>query len=105
MRLKSGGFLETAGHQAPHVKFEWLQGDAEDLIALTGGPDGPISLALNADHAGLAAARCDRLASLFGDRLYIELQRHGIERELPTHASLTHLAHRKRFPIVATHPP
>src|SRR5215208_7561262 len=61
MRLNSRAFLETPVHQSPHVKFEWLQDEAEDLIALSGGPDGPISLAINADHAGLAAARCDGL--------------------------------------------
>src|ERR1700720_884357 len=81
MRFNSRAFLETPVHQAPHIKFEWLEGDAEDLIVLTGGPDGPISLAVAADHAGLAATRCDRLARLFGDRLYVELQRHGIDRE------------------------
>src|SRR5258706_9665436 len=105
MRLNSRAFLETPVHQAPHVKFEWLRGDAEDLIALTGGPDGPISLALNADHAGLAAARCDRLASLFGDRLYVELQRHGIERERRIEAALIDLAYTKGFPVVATNEP
>src|ERR1700737_3247881 len=105
MRLNSRAFLETPIHQAPHIKFEWLQGDAEDLIALTGGPDGPISLAINADHAGLAAARCDRLASLFGDRLYIELQRHGIVRERRTEAGLIDLAYAKGLPLVATNEP
>ena len=83
MRLNSRAFLETPVHQAPHIKFEWLQGEAEDLIALTGGPEGPISLAITADQAALAASRCDRLASLFGDRLYIELQRHGIDEGAP----------------------
>ena len=48
MRLNSRAFLETPVHQAPHIKFDWLDGEAEDLIALTGGPDGPISLALAA---------------------------------------------------------
>ena len=72
MRLNSRAFLETPVHQAPHVKFEWLQDEAEDVIALSGGPDGPISLAFNADQAALAGSRCDRLASLFGDRHYIE---------------------------------
>src|SRR6476620_8489323 len=72
MRLNSRAFLETPVHQAPHVNFDWLQGEAEDLIALPGGPDGPISLAIAADQAGLAAVRCDRLAGLFGDRLYVE---------------------------------
>src|SRR5260370_2686779 len=105
MRLNSRAFLETPVHQVPHVKCEWLQGDAEGLIALTGGPDGPISLALSADQAGLAAARCDRLASLFGDRLYIELQRHGIERERRAEAALIDLAYAKGFPVVATNEP
>ena len=81
MRLNSRAFLETPIHQSPHIKFDWLEGDAEDLIALTGGPEGPISLALHADQAALAASRCDPLASLFGDRLYVELQRHGIDKE------------------------
>src|SRR6202158_4154713 len=105
MRLNSRAFLETPIHQSPHIKFEWLQGDAEDLIALTGGPDGPISLAIHGDHAALAAARCDRLASLFGDRLYVELQRHGIEKERRAEAGLIDLAYAKGLPLVATNEP
>ena len=81
MRLNSRAFLETPVHQSPHIKLEWLEGESEGLIALTGGPEGPISLAITAEQAALAAQRCDRLAEFFGDRLYIELQRHGVERE------------------------
>src|SRR5947208_5153876 len=81
MRLNSRAFLETPVHQVPHIKLEWLEGDAEDLIALTGGPDGPISLALHGDHAALAAARRDRMPRLVGDRLYVDLQRHGVDRQ------------------------
>src|SRR5207249_247542 len=80
-------------------------GDAEDLIALTGGPDGPISLALHADHAAVAAARCDRLASLFSDRLYVELQRHGIDKERRAESGLIDLAYAKGLPLVATNEP
>ena len=61
MRLNSRAFLETPVHQSPHIKFEWLDGDADDIIALTGGPDGPISAALGAGNAELAAVRCERL--------------------------------------------
>jgi DNA polymerase-3 subunit alpha len=105
MRLNSRAFLETPTHQAPHIKFDWLEGEAEDLVALTGGPDGPISLALGADHAALAAARCDRLATLFGDRLYVELQRHGIDKERRVEGSLIDLAYAKGLPLVATNEP
>src|SRR4051812_8586338 len=68
MRLNSRAFLETPVHQSPHIKFEWLHDNAEDLIALTGGPDGPISLALHGDHTALAAARRDPLGKMVGDR-------------------------------------
>src|SRR5712672_1086299 len=105
MRLNSRAFLETPVHQAPHIKLEWLEGDAEDLIALTGGPEGPISLALHADQAALAASRCDRLASLFGDRLYVELQRHGIDKERRVETGLIDLAYAKGLPLVATNEP
>ena len=56
MRLNSRAFLETPVHQAPHIKLEWLEGDAEDLIALTGGPDGP-------DLAGAACRSCRACAA------------------------------------------
>src|SRR5882757_3965051 len=105
MRLNSRAFLETPVHQAPHVKFEWLLDNVEGLVALTGGPEGPIALAINADQASLAATRCDRLATLFGDRLYIELQRHGIEKERRAEAALIDLAYTKGFPLVATNEP
>src|SRR4051794_34635541 len=105
MRLNSRAFLETPVHQSPHIKFEWLEGEAEDLIALTGGPEGPISLAITADQAALAGARCARLAGLFGDRLYVELQRHGIEKERRAEAALIDLAYEKGLPLVATNQP
>src|SRR4051794_3317420 len=70
MRLNSRAFLETPTQQSPHIKFEWLEDEAEGLIALTGGPDGPLSLAINAGHTPLAATRCEQLEKVFGDRLY-----------------------------------
>src|SRR6201984_426391 len=66
MRLNSRAFLETPVHQTPHIKFDWLEGDCEDVIALTGGADGPISLAIAADYAALAPSRCDRLGGVVG---------------------------------------
>src|ERR1700733_6547309 len=105
MRLNSRAFLETPVNQTPHIKFDWLEGDAEDRIARTGGPEGPISLAISADQAALAATRCERLAGLVGDRLYIELQRHGIDQERRVEPSLIDLAYSKGLPLVATNEP
>jgi DNA polymerase-3 subunit alpha len=105
MKLNSRAFLETPVNQAPHIKLEWLLDEAEDLIALSGGPEGPLAQALIADQATLAMQRCDRLASLFGDRLYIELQRHGVEKERRAEAGLIDLAYARGLPLVATNEP
>ncbi|WP_024518736.1 DNA polymerase III subunit alpha [Bradyrhizobium sp. Tv2a-2] len=105
MRLNSRAFLETPTHQAPHIKFDWLNEGVEGLIALTGGPDGPVSLALQHDQQALAAQRCERLARLFGDRLYVELQRHGIDRERRIEGGLIDIAYDKGLPLVATNEP
>ena len=105
MRLNSRAFLETPVNQTPHIKLAWLENETEGLIALTGGPEGPLAVALTADHAALAAQRCDQLAGLFGDRLYIELQRHGVERERRAEPGLIDLAYAKGLPLVATNEP
>jgi DNA polymerase-3 subunit alpha len=105
MRLNSRAFLETPVHQSPHIKLDWLQGESDCVIALTGGPDGPLAQALIADQAALAAQRCEQLAGLFGDRLYIELQRHNIEKERRAEAGLIDLAYSRGIPLVAANEP
>ena len=105
MRLNSRAFLETPIHQTPHIKLDWLKENADCVIALTGGPDGPLAQALIADQQVLAAQRCEQLAGYFGDRLYIELQRHNIEKERRAEAGLIDLAYSKGLPLVAANEP
>src|SRR5271169_5625555 len=81
MRLSSRAYLETAPHERPHIKLAWLDGEADGLIALTGGPSGPLDVAIAGGQNALAVARCEELQRRFGDRLYIELQRHGMASE------------------------
>jgi DNA polymerase-3 subunit alpha len=105
MRLTSHAFLDTPSDQAPHVKFGDLQAAADGLIALTGGPGGPLDLALVVGQADLAAARCAQLRGLFGDRLYVELQRHGRPEEKQVEAGLLDLAYAKGIALVAANEP
>ncbi|MDR6302425.1 DNA polymerase-3 subunit alpha [Nitrobacter vulgaris] len=105
MRLNSRAFLETPVHYSPHISWEWLRDENEGLIALTGGPEGPVALAFTADHSALAIARCDQLAKIFGDRLYVELQRHGLDKERRVEGALIDLAYAKGLPLVATNEP
>ena len=46
MRLNSRAFLETPPNEAPHIKLAWLEGETDGLIALTGGPGGPLDAAI-----------------------------------------------------------
>src|SRR5256885_6495836 len=68
MQLTSRAFLDVPADQPPHVKLAALQNAADGLIALSGGPGGPLDLAPAARQGGLAAARCVQLSVLFGDR-------------------------------------
>ncbi len=105
MRLNSRAFLETPSNEQPHLPFDWLAGETQGLIALTGGPHGALDLALAAGQNDLAAARCDKLASLFGDRLYVELQRHGMPAERRCEGALLDLAYTKSLGLVAANEP
>jgi DNA polymerase-3 subunit alpha len=104
-RLSSRAYLETGLQERPHLKLDWLEGDCEGIIALSGGPDGPLNAALIGGQTALAAARCERLQALFGDRLYIELQRHGMPAEQAAEAGLIDLAYARGLPLVATNEP
>jgi DNA polymerase III subunit alpha len=104
MRLTSRAFLDAPPGAPPHLRIEALAELAGGLIALTGGPSGPIDAAVAAGQGELAAARCARLADVFGDRLYVELQRHG-RAERRAEPVLIELAYAKGIPLVATNEP
>ncbi|MCX7314422.1 MAG: PHP domain-containing protein, partial [Alphaproteobacteria bacterium] len=105
MQLCSRAFLETPSHEKPHLKLAWFEGMTDGLIALTGGPGGPLDAAILAGQADLAASRCATLQRLFGDRLYMELQRHGTPGERATEPALVELAYARAIPLVATNEP
>ena len=104
MRLTSRAFLDVPPGSPPHLTIEALADCAGGLIVLTGGPTGPLDTAVAAGQGELAAARCARLLALFGDRLYVELQRHG-RLERASEPVLIDLAYAKGIPLVATNEP
>src|SRR4051812_27899614 len=105
MRLNSRAFLETEPNEQPHLKLAWLEDESAGLIALTGGPGGPLDAAVLAGQAQLANGRCEALQRLFGDRLYIELQRHGTTAERSAEPALVELAYARGIPLVASNEP
>src|SRR5271166_113743 len=105
LRLNSRAFLDSAPGEQPHLKLHWLEGETEELIALSGGPGGPLDAAFAAGQGGLAGDRCGLLARLFGNRFYIELQRHGTAAERAAEPALIELAYAHGIPVVATNEP
>lgn len=102
MALSSAAFLDTAGETIPFITFENLSAHHEGVICLSGGEDGPLDNAIknsNSERAGKWAAQ---LKDIFGNRFYIELQRHGRPSETKREADLLTLAYDLDIPIVAT---
>ena len=54
IRLNSLAFLENSAVESAHAKLAWLDGRTQGLIALTGGPGGPLDQALAAGQGELA---------------------------------------------------
>ena len=104
MQLASASYLETAG-ELPHLSLPRLAGHTEGLIVLTGGPTGPLDRACFAGRPQVARTRLDALTPLFDGRLYVELQRHGLESERSVEPQLLDLAYRAGLPLVATNEP
>ena len=77
VELVSRSFLDTETGIRPHVSLVALAKKADGLIALTGGALGLLGQPLLDGREDLATRRFERLREIFGDRLYVELQRHG----------------------------
>ena len=101
-KLISSAYLDVAPNEGPHATLKRLLSHSDGLILLTGGPDGPVNRLLAAGLQGPAEKVLDCLAEAFGDRLYVELQRHGVPTEAAIEERLVELAYRKRLPLVAT---
>jgi DNA polymerase-3 subunit alpha len=102
MKIASRAYMGTNDGEAPHAKIAYIAAHAEGLIALTGGPDGPIDKAIADNHAAVATLRVQTLKNIFGDRLYVELQRHGLTQEKAVEPQLIDIAYAEDLPLVAT---
>ncbi len=105
MQLSSRAYLETPSNEAAHIQAAWLEGETAGIIALTGGMSGPLDQAIGAGRLDLAQARALRLRELFGERLYVELQRHGLPEQRSAEPHLIDLAYAQSLPLVATNEP
>ncbi len=106
MKLNSCAYLKGDG-ELPQVTVDELAQYSGGLICLSGGPDGPIGRLLREGQRPKAEALMQRLAAIYPDRLYVELQRHPTEDGLPEAERLSEqghveMAYAMDLPLVAT---
>ncbi len=107
MKLNSCLYIGKGG-QLPQVTVEELAAHADGLICLTGGPDGPLGRFLAAGQGTKARTLLQRLAAIYPNRLYVELQRHpgegGKLPEAEARSERGHIefAYEMGLPLVAT---
>ncbi len=102
MKLVSRAHLGTVGAEPPHVRLEHVAEHAEGLIALSGGPEGPVGALIIDGQTDEAEELLGRLAAIFPGCFYVEIMRHGLPGERSTEAAFLDLAYKLDLPLVAT---
>jgi len=102
LKLLSTAYMESDNVEDPQVTLEDLEKYSDGLILLTGAIHGPVGRLLVDGQFEHAEACLDRLAKAYPERLYIELQRHGLKEEAQIEPRLIDMAYTKNLPMVAT---
>ena len=105
VEVVSKAYLGHPDNLRPHALIDWLDQHAEGVIALTGGAAVARSVRLcSTNGLEIAETRMAHLAEIFGDRLYVELQRQD-NRSRAVEAATVELAYACDLPLVATNEP
>ena len=86
------------------IKWAWLDELGGGLLALSGADGGAVGQALLAGDMPRAEQLAQRLAAIFPQRFFIELQRAGLATNQAHVRAAVPLASRLSLPVVATHP-
>lgn len=95
-------YMGAGKEETPHLTFEELLSQTEGLILLTGGVAGPVGRFLLEGHPEYAKELLKRMQAAFPGRLYMEIQRHGLETEEQTESTFLNWAYELNIPLVAT---
>lgn len=95
-----GGLTGTA--EKPQITLEDLKTYNDGLIVLTAGADGQIGRLILENRLPEAEALLLELQKTFGNRLYMEISRLGLEKEAKTEPKFLELAYKHNVPLVAT---
>lgn len=93
------------GHEPsenPFVTKDELLRSSDGIIALTGGAKGILASLLLRKQNDVAESTLLELRDGFQDRLYIEIERHGLADEIACEDTLLNFAYKHNIPLVAT---
>ena len=102
MALASRAYLDKPDDAPVHTTWDALADHNEGVLALTGGPCGPLDGAMLDGRIDDAATRLDRLLGIYGDALWLELQRHDARHRAEVEPWLVEQAFARGLPLVAT---
>ena len=101
MKLVSLSHINSTKHQ-PMIDYEELVKFSEGLIAMSSGLNGEITYyASNGDYDN-AKKSAINYQNIFNDDFYLEIQNHGIQKELDAHEILAQLSDALAIDLVAT---
>src|SRR5207302_8993623 len=100
--LSTAAYRDVEGHEERHVPWSEVVRRAEGLILLSGGPDGPIDPLFAAGKTAEGRRALDEMRAVFGARLYVELQRHGLPQQAAAEPGLVAWAYDNDVPLAAT---
>ncbi len=102
LHIVSHAYLAGPDELDPFITIEELRNWSDGVICLTGGALGPLGTLLQDNRAAAAEDLLLSFKDLFGDRLYMELQRHGMAAEVATEDEMLRLAYDHDVALVAT---
>ena len=100
--LSSMAYLDIEPTEEPQVPWSAVAERAEGLLLLSGGVDGPVDPLMAAGKTAEGKAALAEMFRVFGDRFYIELQRHGMAAQAAAEPELVAYAYEFDIPLVAT---
>ncbi len=100
--LISKAFQEGQYLGVPYIQREWISECNEGVLALSGGRQGDVGVALVSGHADEAKQLLNQWQQDFPQRFYLELQRTGRENEEDYLHAAVQLAAEQQVPVVAT---
>lgn len=95
-------YMGADKQQTPHLTFDELLENTEGLILLTGGSEGILGRPVLAGQTEFAAEILQKLQAAYPGRVYMEVQRHGLEKEQLSEPAFLDMAYQYNVPLVAT---